>query len=96
MADWLYEAGIGEARADADGRAPVGREGLDLAAADGPREQRVVADLEGAVAAYVTPAHQHPLGPVMAGSLLTTIPCIGAYVFFQRYIVVGLTMGADR
>jgi ABC-type glycerol-3-phosphate transport system permease component len=40
--------------------------------------------------------HNANLGPVMAGSLLTTIPCIGAYVFFQRYIVVGLTMGADR
>ena len=25
------------------------------------------ADLRGAVAAYVTPAHQHPLGPVMSG-----------------------------
>jgi multiple sugar transport system permease protein len=36
------------------------------------------------------------LGPVMAGSLLTTIPCVVAYIFFQRYLVVGLTMGADR
>ena len=27
-----------------------------------------VDDLTGTVAAYVTPAHQHPLGPVMAGS----------------------------
>ena len=43
------DAGVGEARADADGRAPVGREGLDLARADGAGEQRVVADLEVAV-----------------------------------------------
>jgi ABC-type glycerol-3-phosphate transport system permease component len=40
--------------------------------------------------------HSANLGPVMAGSLLTTIPCVVAYVFFQRYLVVGLTMGADR
>jgi multiple sugar transport system permease protein len=40
--------------------------------------------------------HNANLGPVMAGSLLTTIPCVVAYVFFQRYLVVGLTMGADR
>jgi GntR family transcriptional regulator/MocR family aminotransferase len=29
---------------------------------------RPVTDLTGAAAAYVTPAHQHPLGPVMPGS----------------------------
>jgi ABC-type glycerol-3-phosphate transport system permease component len=40
--------------------------------------------------------HSANLGPVMAGSLLTAIPCVVAYVFFQRYLVVGLTMGADR
>jgi ABC-type glycerol-3-phosphate transport system permease component len=40
--------------------------------------------------------HSANLGPVMAGSLLTTIPCIVAYVFFQRYLVAGLTMGSDR
>ena len=40
--------------------------------------------------------HSANLGPVMAGSLLTAIPCVVAYVFFQRYLVSGLTMGADR
>jgi multiple sugar transport system permease protein len=40
--------------------------------------------------------HSANLGPVMAGSLLTTIPCVVAYMFFQRYLVAGLTMGADR
>jgi GntR family transcriptional regulator/MocR family aminotransferase len=29
---------------------------------------RPVTDLAGCVAAYVTPAHQHPLGPVMSGA----------------------------
>jgi GntR family transcriptional regulator/MocR family aminotransferase len=34
---------------------------------DLPATERVT-DLGGCVAAYVTPAHQHPLGPVMSGS----------------------------
>ena len=37
----------------------AGRSVLDLPATE------PVADLSGAVAAYVTPAHQHPLGRVM-------------------------------
>jgi hypothetical protein len=43
------DGAVGKARADADGGAAVGRERLDLAGADGPGEQRVVADLQVAV-----------------------------------------------
>jgi ABC-type glycerol-3-phosphate transport system permease component len=55
-------------------------------------------DTRTAGVGLATLASQHSanLGPVMAGSLLTTIPCVVAYIFFQRYLVAGLTMGADR
>jgi hypothetical protein len=43
------DAGVGEARADADGGAAVHREGLDLAGPDRAGEERVVADLQVAV-----------------------------------------------
>ena len=48
-----------------------------------------VDDLSGAVAAYVTPAHQHPLGPVMPGSsrlaLLDAAARAGAVVLEDDY-----------
>jgi GntR family transcriptional regulator / MocR family aminotransferase len=48
-----------------------------------------VTDLEGCAAAYVTPAHQHPLGPVMAGadrlSLLAAARAAGAVVVEDDY-----------
>ena len=48
-----------------------------------------VADLQGCVAAYVTPAHQHPLGPVMSGadrlSLLGAAHAAGAVVIEDDY-----------
>jgi GntR family transcriptional regulator/MocR family aminotransferase len=50
---------------------------------------RPVTDLGGCVAAYVTPAHQHPLGPVMPGadrlSLLTAARTAGAVVIEDDY-----------
>jgi GntR family transcriptional regulator/MocR family aminotransferase len=49
-------------RAAAEAILASGRAIRDLPAAEG------VTDLTGTVAAYVTPAHQHPLGPVMPGS----------------------------
>jgi GntR family transcriptional regulator / MocR family aminotransferase len=48
-----------------------------------------VTDLSGCVAAYVTPAHQHPLGPVMPGSdrlgLLAAARAAGAVVVEDDY-----------
>jgi GntR family transcriptional regulator/MocR family aminotransferase len=48
-----------------------------------------VTDLTGAVAAYVTPAHQHPLGPVMPGSarlaLIAAAARAGAVVIEDDY-----------
>jgi GntR family transcriptional regulator/MocR family aminotransferase len=48
-----------------------------------------VTDLTGCVAAYVTPAHQHPLGPVMPGSdrltLLAAARGAGAVVIEDDY-----------
>lgn len=48
-----------------------------------------VTDLQGAVAAYVTPAHQHPLGPMMSGAdrlaLLATARAAGAVVVEDDY-----------
>jgi GntR family transcriptional regulator/MocR family aminotransferase len=49
-------------RAAAEAIRASGREVRDVPAAE------AVGDLTGCVAAYVTPAHQHPLGPVMSGS----------------------------
>jgi ABC-type glycerol-3-phosphate transport system permease component len=45
-----------------------------------------------------TLASQHTanLGPLMAGSMLSAIPTIVVYIFFQRYLVYGLTMGVER
>ncbi|HEX4473034.1 MAG TPA: PLP-dependent aminotransferase family protein [Nocardioides sp.] len=60
-----------------------GREIVDLPAA------RPVTDLRGCAAAYVTPAHQHPLGPVMSGadrlSLLAAARSCGALVIEDDY-----------
>jgi GntR family transcriptional regulator/MocR family aminotransferase len=48
-----------------------------------------VTDLSGVVAAYVTPAHQHPLGPVMSGAgrltLLGAARAADAVVFEDDY-----------
>jgi GntR family transcriptional regulator/MocR family aminotransferase len=48
-----------------------------------------VTDLRGCAAAYVTPAHQHPLGPVMSGadrlSLLAAAHAAGAVVIEDDY-----------
>jgi GntR family transcriptional regulator/MocR family aminotransferase len=49
-------------RAAAEAIRASGREIRDLPAT------RPVTDLAGCAAAYVTPAHQHPLGPVMSGA----------------------------
>jgi GntR family transcriptional regulator / MocR family aminotransferase len=50
---------------------------------------RPVTDLRGCVAAYVTPAHQHPLGPVMSGAdrltLLDAARRAGAVVIEDDY-----------
>ncbi|WP_309647945.1 PLP-dependent aminotransferase family protein [Nocardioides sp.] len=50
---------------------------------------RPVTDLRGVVAAYVTPAHQHPLGPPMSGadrlSLLAAAHTAGALVVEDDY-----------
>lgn len=50
---------------------------------------RPVTDLTGCVAAYVTPAHQHPLGPVMSGAdrlgLLEAARAAGAVVVEDDY-----------
>ena len=60
-----------------------GRELRDLPALE------PVADLRGTVAAYVTPAHQHPLGPVMSGAdrltLLGSARAAGAVVLEDDY-----------
>lgn len=55
-------------------------------------------DTQTAGVGLATLASQHSenLGPVMAGSLITTIPGVVAYVFFQRYLVAGLTAGVER
>jgi len=48
-----------------------------------------VGDLTGSAAAYVTPAHQHPLGPVMSGAdrltLLASARAAGALVIEDDY-----------
>ena len=55
---------------------------------DVPAAQRVT-DLDGCAAVYVTPAHQHPLGPVMPGadrlSLLAAARAAGAVVVEDDY-----------
>src|SRR6185436_15981391 len=60
-----------------------GREIRDVPAAE------PVTDLDGCAAAYVTPAHQHPLGPVMAGadrlSLLAAARRTGCVVIEDDY-----------
>jgi len=60
-----------------------GREIQDVPAA------RPVTDLTGCAAAYVTPAHQHPLGPVMSGAdrlaLLAAARDAGAVVIEDDY-----------
>ena len=60
-----------------------GREVRDVPAA------RPVTDLGGCAAAYVTPAHQHPLGPVMSGAerltLLDAARRAGAVVIEDDY-----------
>ncbi len=70
-------------RAAAEAIRAAGRDVRDLPAA------QVVTDLAGAVAAYVTPAHQHPLGPVMPGSarvsLLDAATRAGAVVIEDDY-----------
>ncbi|MBA2956682.1 aminotransferase class I/II-fold pyridoxal phosphate-dependent enzyme [Nocardioides sp. MAH-18] len=70
-------------RAAAETVRGVGREVRDLPA-DGP-----ITDLADAAAAYVTPAHQHPLGRVMPGSdrltLLAAARAAGAVVVEDDY-----------
>jgi GntR family transcriptional regulator/MocR family aminotransferase len=70
-------------RAAAEAIRASGRELVDLPAA------RPVTDLGGCVAAYVTPAHQHPLGPVMSGadrlSLLAAARQAGSVVIEDDY-----------
>lgn len=60
-----------------------GRRIQDLPAAD------PITDLTGTVAAYVTPAHQHPLGPMMSGAvrlgLLDAARTAGAVVIEDDY-----------
>ena len=70
-------------RAAAEAIRADGRAIRDVPAADPP------ADLAGCVAAYVTPAHQHPLGPVMSGAdrlgLLSAARRAGAVVIEDDY-----------
>jgi GntR family transcriptional regulator/MocR family aminotransferase len=70
-------------RAAAEAIRASGRELRDL-----PATTRVT-DLGGCAAAYVTPAHQHPLGPVMPGadrlSLLDAARSAGAVVIEDDY-----------
>jgi GntR family transcriptional regulator/MocR family aminotransferase len=70
-------------RAAAEAMRASGRGIRDLPAA------QPVTDLEGCAAAYVTPAHQHPLGPVMVGadrlSLLAAARGAGAVVIEDDY-----------
>jgi GntR family transcriptional regulator/MocR family aminotransferase len=70
-------------RAAAEAIRASGREIRDLAAAE------PVTDLSGCSAAYVTPAHQHPLGPVMSGAdrltLLDAARRAGAVVIEDDY-----------
>ncbi|HEX4686105.1 MAG TPA: PLP-dependent aminotransferase family protein [Nocardioides sp.] len=54
-------------RAAAEAIRAAGRDIRDLPATE------PVTDLAGCVAAYVTPAHQHPLGPVMSGADRVTL-----------------------
>jgi GntR family transcriptional regulator/MocR family aminotransferase len=70
-------------RAAAEAIRASGRELRDLPATE------TVADLDGCAAAYVTPAHQHPLGPVMSGAdrltLLEAARRAGALVIEDDY-----------
>jgi GntR family transcriptional regulator/MocR family aminotransferase len=70
-------------RAAAEAVRASGRELVDLPAT------LPVTDLGGCAAAYVTPAHQHPLGPVMAGAdrltLLASARRAGAVVIEDDY-----------
>ncbi len=70
-------------RAAAEAIRAAGRTIRDLPAAE------PVTDLAGTVAAYVTPAHQHPLGPVMPGSarlsLIDAAARAGAVVIEDDY-----------
>jgi GntR family transcriptional regulator/MocR family aminotransferase len=70
-------------RAAAEAIRASGRAIVDLPATE------PVTDLDGTVAAYVTPAHQHPLGPVMPGSarlsLLDAAARAGAVVIEDDY-----------
>ena len=76
MEDPGYRAAVETVRAS-------GRGVRDLPAAE------PIGDLSGAVAAYVTPAHQHPLGRVMPASdrvaLLTAAAAAGAVVLEDDY-----------
>jgi GntR family transcriptional regulator / MocR family aminotransferase len=70
-------------RAAAEAIRASGRQLRDLPATE------TVTDLTGSAAAYVTPAHQHPLGPVMPGadrlSLLAAARRAGAVVIEDDY-----------
>ena len=70
-------------RAAAEAIRAGGREIRDVPAAE------PVTDLDGCAAAYVTPAHQHPLGPVMSGadrlSLLAAARRTGCVVIEDDY-----------
>jgi GntR family transcriptional regulator/MocR family aminotransferase len=70
-------------RAAAEAIRAAGRTIRDLPATE------PVTDLAGTVAAYVTPAHQHPLGPVMSGSsrlsLIEAAGSAGAVVIEDDY-----------
>jgi ABC-type glycerol-3-phosphate transport system permease component len=35
-------------------------------------------------------------GPIMASTVLTVIPPLAVYFFFQRWLITGLTMGAVK
>jgi trehalose/maltose transport system permease protein len=40
--------------------------------------------------------YEYPFGPVMAASIVVTLPLLGLVLFFQRRIVSGLTAGAIK
>jgi ABC-type glycerol-3-phosphate transport system permease component len=48
----------------------------------------------GVALATLTSEHADNLGSVTAGSLVSAVPTVMVYAFFQRYLVIGVTRGA--
>jgi multiple sugar transport system permease protein len=50
----------------------------------------------GVALATLTSQHSNNLGAVTAGALVSAVPTVLVYSFFQRYLVTGVTMGAVK